>query len=102
VGLGLWQSVAATVVVEIGMYAAGVALYVRATQSRDRVEKWALLGLVVFLLVAYLTNAPGAPPPSVEAATLSTLALIAILPLWGWWIERHRTSHHRFQAIISG
>src|SRR5438093_2804021 len=34
-GLGLWQSVAATVIVEIAMYAVGVWIYLRATRARD-------------------------------------------------------------------
>jgi hypothetical protein len=88
-GLGLWRSVPATLGVEIAMYAAGVALYASATRSKDRTGKWAFVGLVTFLFVVYVGNALGPPPPSATAVAGSALALW-LIPLWGWWIERHR------------
>ena len=88
-GLGLWRSVPATLLVEIGMYAAGVALYARTTRSKDRTGTWAFVGLVAFLFVAYIGNVLGPPPPSATAVAVSALALW-LIPLWGWWIERHR------------
>ncbi len=88
-GLGLWRSVPATLVVELGMYAAGVALYARATRSKDRTGTWAYVGLVGFLLAAYVANLLGPPPPSATAVAASALALW-LIPLWGVWIERHR------------
>jgi hypothetical protein len=88
-GLGLWRSVPATLVIEIGMYAVGIALYVRATRSRDRTGTWAFIGLLGFLFVAYVANVLGPPPPSATAVALSALALW-LIPLWGVWIERHR------------
>jgi len=88
-GLGLWRSVPATLAVEIAMYAAGVALYSSATRSKDRTGTWAFVGLVAFLFVVYVGNALGPPPPSATAVAGSALALW-LIPLWGWWIERHR------------
>jgi len=89
IGLGLWRSVPATLAVEIAMYAAGVLLYMRATRAKDRTGTWSLAGLVAFLLVLYLGNAFGPPPPSAKAVAASALALW-LIPLWGAWIERHR------------
>jgi hypothetical protein len=88
-GLGLWRSVAATLTVEFAMYAVGVVLYVRSTKSTDRRGTWAFVGLVAFLLVAYVGNVLGPPPPSAAAVAVSALALW-LIPLWGVWIERHR------------
>jgi hypothetical protein len=88
-GLGLWRSVPATLVVELAMYAAGVALYARATRAKDRTGTWAYVGLVTFLFVAYVGNVLGPPPPSATAVAASALALW-LVPLWGMWIERHR------------
>ena len=89
VGLGLWQSVPATLVVEIAMYAAGVALYARTTRAQDRTGTWSLVGLVAFLFLAYVGNVLGPPPPSATAVAASALALW-LIPLWGLWIEKHR------------
>jgi hypothetical protein len=90
-GLGLWRSVPATLVVELAMYAAGVALYARATRTEDRTGTWAYAGLVAFLLAAYVANVLGPPPPSGTAVAASALALW-LIPLWGVWIERHRVA----------
>jgi membrane-bound metal-dependent hydrolase YbcI (DUF457 family) len=89
VGLGLWRSVPATFAVEVSMFAAGIVLYARATRARDRVGTWSLVGLLGLLFVAYIGNALGPPPPSATAVVVSALALW-LVPLWGYWIERHR------------
>ena len=47
VGLGLWNSLPLTLVVEGVLFAAAVALYLRATRPRDAVGRWALWGLVL-------------------------------------------------------
>jgi hypothetical protein len=88
-GLGLWRSVPATLAVEVALYAAGVAAYVSATRTKDRVGTWAFVGLVGLLFVAYVGNLLGPPPPSGTAVAISALALW-LIPLWGVWIERHR------------
>jgi hypothetical protein len=88
-GLALWRSVTATLVVEIAMFAAGVFLYARSTKSKDRTGKWAYVGLVAFLFLAYVGNVLGPPPPSATAVAASALALW-LIPLWGFWIEKHR------------
>jgi hypothetical protein len=88
-GLGLWRSVPATLAVEIGMFAAGVVAYARATRARDRTGTWAYVGLVAFLAAAYASSVLGPPPPSAKAVAASALALW-LIPFWGLWIERHR------------
>jgi hypothetical protein len=91
VGLGLWRSVPATLSVEIVMYVAGVFLYARSTRAKDRVGTGAFLTLAAFLLVVYVANVVGPTPPSAGAVAGSALALW-LIPLWGVWIERHRSA----------
>jgi membrane-bound metal-dependent hydrolase YbcI (DUF457 family) len=88
-GLGLWNFRAATLAVEGAMFAAGVALYARGTRPRDRVGVFAFWALVIFLTVSHLGAAFGPPPPDVRTLAYGSLALW-LLPLWAWWIERHR------------
>jgi len=90
-GLELWRSVPATMAVEAGMLAAGVWLYVRATQPRDRTGTYALWGLVVFFGVTYLAAVFGPPPPSAAAVAWSAEAVWLIV-LWGSWVDRHRSA----------
>jgi hypothetical protein len=89
-GLGLWNSVPATMLVECAMFAAGVATYVRAAPSRDRIGTLAFWSLIAFLVVAYLGNAFGPPPPSVTAIAAIGLLTGPVLGLWAWWADRHR------------
>jgi hypothetical protein len=89
VGLGLWNSLPATVVVETLIFVGGIALYLRATRARDRVGHWALWSLVAFLAIAYAGNLLGPPPPSVTALGWVGVATWLFVP-WGYWIDRHR------------
>lgn len=91
VGLGLWQSVPATIAVEGLLFAAGVALYLRATVARDRIGSIALWSLVVFTLIIYAANITSPPPPDAEAIGYVGLAAWLFVP-WGFWIDRHRTA----------
>lgn len=89
-GLGLWNSVAATMVVEWGMFAAGIYIYVRSTRPLDRIGTYAYWGLVVVLALSYLGATFGPPPPSPEAVAWSGL-IGYLMVAWGWWIDRHRS-----------
>ncbi len=88
-GLGLWNSIPATVAVEGILFAACVWMYARATLAIDRAGKWALWSLVAFLGVVYVANFMGPPPPSVMAVAWSAHALWLVVA-WGYWIDRHR------------
>jgi hypothetical protein len=91
IGFGLWNSLAATVLVEGAAFAAGVWLYARGTRARDAVGRWAWWGLVAVLGIIYAGNLAGSPPPSSTA--VAALALAAwIFPVWAWWVDRHRTA----------
>jgi hypothetical protein len=89
VGMGLWYSVAATVVVELALFALGIRLYLSATRSRDKIGTFGLWGLLLFLLVIYLANIFGPPPPSMQAVGWVSNG-IWLLVLWAWWVDRHR------------
>lgn len=89
VGLGLWNSVPATIAVEAVMFAAALWIYVRTTRPRDGVGRRAFVAFVVLVLVIYAANAMGPAPPSARAVAWVTLSLW-LLPLWAAWFDRHR------------
>ncbi len=89
VGLGLWDSVPGTVLVEGAVFALGVALSLSATRARDRVGTWALWSLVGLLVLLYAANLAGPPPPSTDSFAWVGLAGWLFVP-WGYWIDRHR------------
>jgi hypothetical protein len=89
-GLGLWNSIPGTLVVETLLYAAGLWIYSRTTRPRDRVGRWAFAGLAVFLMVAYLASLASGPPPSVTAVIAAAGPGGGLLLLWARWLDRHR------------
>lgn len=89
VGLGLWNSVPATIVVEGTLFVIGIVLYLRSTTALDRVGKYSFWSLIMFLIVVAAGNIAGGPPPNVTALAVVAMA-VWLLVLWGYWIDRHR------------
>jgi len=90
VGLGLWNSLAATLAVEGGLYLAGIVVYLRVTRAKDAVGLWALGGMLLTVAVLWLASLFGPPPPSVKVLAISGLGGWLLVP-WGYWVDRHRT-----------
>lgn len=90
IGLGLWQSVRATVAIELTLFAAGLALYMRTTQARDGIGRYGLVAIVLLLLAAYGGAVFGPPPPNVGAIVGADLAGVALLVGLAAWVDRHR------------
>ena len=97
-GFGLWQSIPATIVVELLMLAVGVVIYVRATPNANRLGRNGLRALVAFLVLVYLASAFGPPPPSV-AAVAWTAQAIWLLVAWAYWVDHHRRP---VQLVVAG
>ncbi len=57
VGLGLWNSVPATLIVEGLLFAGGVWLYAAGTRALDRIGRLGFWSYVAFLAVVYIVNA---------------------------------------------
>lgn len=87
IGLGLWRSLAATLVVEGALYAAGVVLYVTSGDQPLRVARWSVASLVTVLLVIWLIG-PFSPPPPSTTAVAWTALLTVLFPLWAARIDR--------------
>jgi membrane-bound metal-dependent hydrolase YbcI (DUF457 family) len=95
VGLGLWNSIAATLAVEGAMFAAGLVVYLRTITFPDRAGRVGFWILVGMLLLAYFGTAFGPPPPSVEVIAGTGLTGGIVIGVWGYWIEWHTTSSPR-------
>ncbi len=89
-GLGLWNSIIATVVVEGLMYAIGIWIYLRVTRSRDGIGRWGVLSFVIAVSVLYVANIFSPPPQNVWMLGIAALALSSVSILWAWWADRHR------------
>jgi hypothetical protein len=82
VGLGLWNNVAATLVIELALFVAGLMLYTRS--RRPGLSFWLMIGA---LLVAYLGAGFGPPPPDVRTLAYSALG-VWLFVLWAWYLDR--------------
>ncbi len=88
VGLGLWDSVPATIAVEGALFAVGVYLYATGTRARNRTGHIGFWGLVAVLVGIYIANL-GPPPPGARAIGIAGLLMWLFIP-WGVWIDRNR------------
>jgi hypothetical protein len=89
-GLGMWNSLPLTLIVECTLYGAGIIVYLSSTHGKDRTGKYALWSLLIFLFVSYLGSAFGPPPPSVHVLAITALGIWLTVP-WASWADRHRS-----------
>jgi hypothetical protein len=88
-GLGMWNSIALTLVVEYVLFAAGIAMYVSVARAKDKTGIFAFWSLVVLLGVLYPASLFGPPPPNTQVLGESALAMWLTVP-WAAWADRHR------------
>jgi hypothetical protein len=88
-GLGMWNSLLLTIVVEYVLFVAGAAVYLSVTRAKDRTGNLALWSLLGLLAVLYLASIFGPLPPSVQALAWSAIAIWLTVP-WAAWADRHR------------
>ena len=88
-GVGLWNSLPATLAVEFALFGAGAWLYARATVARDGLGNVLLWTFVALLALMYVMAVFGPPPPSERALAFAGLAGWLFV-VWGYWIDRHR------------
>lgn len=91
VGLGLWNSVAGTVIVEVAMYLTGAWIYLNTTRPRTAAGRWGMLVLLSTLLLIYIGDAVSrVPPPNVNAIVVVGLAASVVFIAWAVWADRYR------------
>jgi hypothetical protein len=86
-GLGLLNSLPATLAVEGLMFAGGPGLYPRAAPTLEGKRRWVFWGLIAFLVVIYVANLFGPPPPSAGMMAYFAFALGTGV-VWGYLPER--------------
>ena len=90
VGLGLWNSLYGTMILELALLGIGVYFYTSVTKARNKTGRYAFWALIVFLVLVYFSNLFGPPPPPDE----SMIGLVGlsqwILVIWAYWIDYNR------------
>ncbi|WP_242923695.1 hypothetical protein [Pontibacter liquoris] len=100
-GLGLWKSTTATLLVEGLLFILGVGLYLRRTTPKNKTGVYSLWALVVFLVIVYVANVFGPVPPS-ETAVAWGSQLQWLFILWAYWVDRNRAVKAKPLQMPSG
>jgi len=89
-GLSLWNSLAGTMIVEIGLMFIGIALYKSVTHSVSSAGKYGFALMILILMVLFIGNifAP-APPDMISVAVTMTAGQLALVAL-AFWVDRNR------------
>jgi hypothetical protein len=91
-GLGLWNSIPATLIVEGGIWLLAIILYLGATRASARSGIYAFWIGVAVLTLAWLGNlsAPPSAQGSAIATALPSLIFFAVAIAWAYWMNRAR------------
>jgi membrane-bound metal-dependent hydrolase YbcI (DUF457 family) len=86
-GLGLWNSIGGTFVVEGAIWIAGIGIYLAAYRPRGLNAQVALWSFIAVSTLIWATGPFSPPPPDDQALAWFALLGWIIVP-WAWWIER--------------
>jgi hypothetical protein len=89
VGLGLWNSTLATIMVESALFFLGIFLYLRTTKAKNKTGVFALWALIIFLAISYSASIMSPPPADAGPIGFMALSMWLFIP-WGYWIDRNR------------
>jgi len=90
VGLGLWNSVAGTLIVEGLLFVTGTVIYMGTTRPRDGIGRWGFWALIVVLLGSYISTLFAPPPTDMKAIAVFGIVFGWLFVLFAWWVDRHR------------
>ncbi len=88
-GLGLWNSVPFTILLEGGIFIFGFYLYAASTKAKNKKGIIGLWSLIFFLAFIYVMNLFSSPPPSGDAIGIVGLSQWLLI-IWGYWVGRNR------------
>ena len=89
-GLGLWNSIPGTLIIESGFFVVCLIGYLRYTQSQNWIGRYVFWLLVIVIAAAYAGNLLGPPPPSDRAVALVGLLGGVLLIAGAAWADQHR------------
>lgn len=101
VGFGLWNHTTLALILEGIIFIGGVWLYISATRPKNKVGSISLYAMIGLLVIIYITNLFGSPPPSVEAIGWAG-ELQWVFVIWAYWVDHNRVPRKKELQNISG
>jgi hypothetical protein len=89
-GLGLWNSIPATLIVEGGLWTLAIIIYVRATRPNKRAGTYVFWIGVVLLTLAWYGNITSGMDSNPVRAGISGIIFFWLVVGWAYWINRLR------------
>ena len=91
-GLGLWNSIPATLIVEGGLWLLAIAVYVRVTRAKNRLGILAFWVGVILLTLVWFANINAGMEPDPILGGIGGLISFSIVTAWAFWIDSLRRS----------
>lgn len=91
VGLGVWDSSLATIIIEGGVFLIGLASYLRHTRPLNGVSGYGIWIFVCALVAVFAAQFAGSAAPSVTVVAYAGLAQLLLI-IFGAWADRGRRS----------
>jgi hypothetical protein len=92
VGLGLWSSIPATLLVEGGFWCLGILLYVRATRSKSLTGTLVFWSGVILLTLVWFSNIAGPPPQNPKTAPFASFIVFSLAVAWAYRVNQVRAA----------
>src|SRR3990172_992090 len=88
-GFSLWDSLPATIAVEIALFVVGIVLYLRARRELRPAAKYGLAALILILTASFLGGSFGPPPPNMTVIGAMLTAGQAAYIAFAYWIDKN-------------
>jgi hypothetical protein len=92
VGLGLWNSIPATLLVEGGFWCFAIILYVRSTRTKSFTAAFVFWSGISLLTLLWFSNIAGPPPQNPKTAPFASLIVFSLTLAWAYWVNRGRVA----------
>jgi hypothetical protein len=89
-GLGLWNSSPATLIVEGAFWVFAIIIYVRAAPFRTWASRLVFWIPAAFLTLAWYGNIAGPPPSDPSIIRFTSLTFFSLTVAWAYWCNRLR------------
>ncbi|MCU7496478.1 MAG: hypothetical protein HF314_15330 [Ignavibacteria bacterium] len=99
-GLGLWNFVSLTVLVEGLIFIVGAFLYIASTKAENKKGSILLWSLLALLAVIYVSGMLAPPPPSAGTMVFSGIYQCLFIA-WGYFIDRNRKPVTLAQPVMA-